>query len=233
MTGIEIKGKRAVVLGRSKIVGAPMSDLLTWNHATVTVCHSRTADLKAEVSRLAVCCVLHMWFIALSCSLLYLFSVFKLFFFFELLLYIAVCFILFLELFYFLFETFALSCCLICYIFSWTVALSCCLLFFSFFLFGNYSIELLSASFFLGISGLELLCPLFFLVLLCFVLYFLWTIAWSCCVLYFLFVWIVAWSCCLIYVLVGTIALTLRFSYRLTMGETLVADGIRRHRGIL
>ncbi|KAK7103817.1 C-1-tetrahydrofolate synthase, cytoplasmic-like [Littorina saxatilis] len=50
-TGVEIKGKKAVVLGRSKIVGAPMSDLLTWNHATVTVCHSRTADLKAEVSQ--------------------------------------------------------------------------------------------------------------------------------------------------------------------------------------
>ncbi|KAK7482180.1 hypothetical protein BaRGS_00026529 [Batillaria attramentaria] len=50
-TGTEIKGKRAVVLGRSKIVGAPMSDLLTWNHATVTVCHSRTADLKGEVSQ--------------------------------------------------------------------------------------------------------------------------------------------------------------------------------------
>ncbi|XP_005095912.1 C-1-tetrahydrofolate synthase, cytoplasmic [Aplysia californica] len=50
-SGVEVKGKRAVVLGRSKIVGAPMSDLLTWNHATVTVCHSRTADLKEEVSR--------------------------------------------------------------------------------------------------------------------------------------------------------------------------------------
>ncbi|BFZ07308.1 hypothetical protein BsWGS_10347 [Bradybaena similaris] len=50
-TGIDVKGKNAVVLGRSKIVGAPMSDLLLWNHATVTVCHSRTADLKAEVSR--------------------------------------------------------------------------------------------------------------------------------------------------------------------------------------
>ncbi|KAL8598262.1 C-1-tetrahydrofolate synthase, cytoplasmic [Nucella lapillus] len=50
-TGIEISGKKAVVLGRSKIVGAPMSDLLKWNHATVTVCHSRTADLKAEVGQ--------------------------------------------------------------------------------------------------------------------------------------------------------------------------------------
>jgi len=50
-SGVEVKGKHAVVLGRSKIVGAPMSDLLLWNHATVTVCHSRTADLKAEVGK--------------------------------------------------------------------------------------------------------------------------------------------------------------------------------------
>uniref|UniRef100_A0A2C9JJ80 C-1-tetrahydrofolate synthase, cytoplasmic n=1 Tax=Biomphalaria glabrata TaxID=6526 RepID=A0A2C9JJ80_BIOGL len=50
-TGVDVKGKNAVVLGRSKIVGAPMSDLLLWNHATVTVCHSRTADLKSEVQR--------------------------------------------------------------------------------------------------------------------------------------------------------------------------------------
>ncbi|CAL1535691.1 unnamed protein product [Lymnaea stagnalis] len=50
-TGVDVRGKNAVVLGRSKIVGAPMSDLLLWNHATVTVCHSQTADLKAEVSR--------------------------------------------------------------------------------------------------------------------------------------------------------------------------------------
>lgn len=42
-------GKTAVVIGRSKIVGAPMHDLLLWNHATVTVCHSKTADLAAEV----------------------------------------------------------------------------------------------------------------------------------------------------------------------------------------
>ncbi|XP_048259043.1 C-1-tetrahydrofolate synthase, cytoplasmic-like [Haliotis rufescens] len=50
-SGVEVKGKQAVVLGRSKIVGAPMSDLLLWNHATVTQCHSRTADLKAEVQK--------------------------------------------------------------------------------------------------------------------------------------------------------------------------------------
>ena len=50
---MEIKGKRAVVLGRSKIVGAPMAALLTWNNATVTVCHSRTVDLPAVVSHCA------------------------------------------------------------------------------------------------------------------------------------------------------------------------------------
>lgn len=44
-------GKRAVVIGRSKIVGAPMHDLLLWNHATVTTCHSKTADLAAEVTQ--------------------------------------------------------------------------------------------------------------------------------------------------------------------------------------
>ncbi|KAK2191837.1 hypothetical protein NP493_44g07006 [Ridgeia piscesae] len=46
---IEIKGKRAVVVGRSKIVGMPMSNVLVWNHATVTLCHSRTVDLQAVV----------------------------------------------------------------------------------------------------------------------------------------------------------------------------------------
>ncbi|XP_066539921.1 C-1-tetrahydrofolate synthase, cytoplasmic [Hoplias malabaricus] len=48
-TGVSVAGKRAVVIGRSKIVGAPMYDLLLWNHATVTTCHSKTADLPAEV----------------------------------------------------------------------------------------------------------------------------------------------------------------------------------------
>ncbi|KAM4690686.1 C-1-tetrahydrofolate synthase, cytoplasmic isoform 2-T2 [Rhinophrynus dorsalis] len=50
-TGVEIPGKRAVVIGRSKIVGAPMHDLLLWNHATVTTCHSKTASLSEEVSK--------------------------------------------------------------------------------------------------------------------------------------------------------------------------------------
>ncbi|XP_078516439.1 C-1-tetrahydrofolate synthase, cytoplasmic [Lissotriton helveticus] len=50
-TGIQIPGKRAVVIGRSKIVGAPMHDLLLWNHATVTTCHSKTVSLNEEVVR--------------------------------------------------------------------------------------------------------------------------------------------------------------------------------------
>ena len=47
--GVSIAGKKAVVVGRSKIVGAPMHDLLLWSHATVTICHSRTANLSEEV----------------------------------------------------------------------------------------------------------------------------------------------------------------------------------------
>ena len=47
---IEIKGRRAVVVGRSDIVGKPMAMLLLHAHATVTMCHSRTRDL-AMVTR--------------------------------------------------------------------------------------------------------------------------------------------------------------------------------------
>ncbi len=46
-TGIEIKGKGAVVVGRSNMVGKPMAILLLQEHATVTICHSRTIDLPA------------------------------------------------------------------------------------------------------------------------------------------------------------------------------------------
>lgn len=46
-----LSGKRAVVVGRSNIVGKPAAHLLTACDATVTVCHSKTADLEAEVSR--------------------------------------------------------------------------------------------------------------------------------------------------------------------------------------
>ena len=49
---IEIAGKHAVVIGRSDIVGKPMSLLLLANDATVTICHSRTKNL-AEVCRTA------------------------------------------------------------------------------------------------------------------------------------------------------------------------------------
>ncbi len=44
-TGQAIEGKRAVVLGRSNIVGKPVAMLLMHRHATVTICHSRTQDL--------------------------------------------------------------------------------------------------------------------------------------------------------------------------------------------
>jgi methylenetetrahydrofolate dehydrogenase (NADP+)/methenyltetrahydrofolate cyclohydrolase len=48
-SGIELAGKRAVVVGRSNIVGKPAALLLLREHATVTICHSRTPDLAAEV----------------------------------------------------------------------------------------------------------------------------------------------------------------------------------------
>lgn len=50
LAGIEIDGKRAVIIGRSNIVGKPMLHLLMARHATVTVCHSHTKNL-AEVTR--------------------------------------------------------------------------------------------------------------------------------------------------------------------------------------
>ena len=50
LAGIEIDGKRAVIIGRSNIVGKPMLHLLMARHATVTVCHSHTKNLP-EVTR--------------------------------------------------------------------------------------------------------------------------------------------------------------------------------------
>ena len=44
---IPLKGKKAVVLGRSQVVGKPVAMLLLREHATVTICHSRTDDLPA------------------------------------------------------------------------------------------------------------------------------------------------------------------------------------------
>jgi len=48
---IPLEGKNAVVIGRSNIVGKPIAMLLMHQHATVTICHSRTADLAGEASR--------------------------------------------------------------------------------------------------------------------------------------------------------------------------------------
>ena len=50
-SNIEIEGKECVVIGRSNIVGKPMSMLLLRENGTVTVCHSRTKDLKEVTKR--------------------------------------------------------------------------------------------------------------------------------------------------------------------------------------
>ena len=50
-TGIDLRGKHAVVVGRSNTVGKPMALLLLQKDATVTVCHSRTADLAEHTRR--------------------------------------------------------------------------------------------------------------------------------------------------------------------------------------
>lgn len=50
-TGEKIEGKNAVVIGRSNIVGKPVAQLLLNENATVTICHSRTANLKEVCSR--------------------------------------------------------------------------------------------------------------------------------------------------------------------------------------
>jgi methylenetetrahydrofolate dehydrogenase (NADP+)/methenyltetrahydrofolate cyclohydrolase len=48
---VRLEGAHAVVLGRSDIVGKPVAMLLLQRHATVTLCHSRTRDLRTEVAR--------------------------------------------------------------------------------------------------------------------------------------------------------------------------------------
>ena len=50
-TGVELRGATAVVVGRSVLVGKPVAFLLLERHATVTLCHSRTRDLAAEIGR--------------------------------------------------------------------------------------------------------------------------------------------------------------------------------------
>lgn len=49
--GYDLAGKRAVVIGRSNVVGKPVQLLLMREHCTVTVCHRRTVNLAAEVAR--------------------------------------------------------------------------------------------------------------------------------------------------------------------------------------
>jgi methylenetetrahydrofolate dehydrogenase (NADP+)/methenyltetrahydrofolate cyclohydrolase len=49
--GVELEGKEAVVVGRSKLVGVPVARLLLLANATVTMCHSRTRDLDAVCAR--------------------------------------------------------------------------------------------------------------------------------------------------------------------------------------
>ncbi len=48
---IPLKGKKAVVIGRSNIVGKPVAMLLLSRHATVTICHSRTINLEEEIKQ--------------------------------------------------------------------------------------------------------------------------------------------------------------------------------------
>lgn len=53
-TGVELEGAEAVVVGRSNLFGKPMAQLLLAENATVTVCHSRTRDLREVCSRAEV-----------------------------------------------------------------------------------------------------------------------------------------------------------------------------------
>ena len=49
--GVELAGRRAVVVGRSNLVGKPVAFLLLYRHATVTICHSRSPELAEECRR--------------------------------------------------------------------------------------------------------------------------------------------------------------------------------------
>ncbi len=55
--GCELKGAEAVVIGRSRLVGKPLAQLLLARHATVTMCHTRTRELAAHTRRADVLCV--------------------------------------------------------------------------------------------------------------------------------------------------------------------------------
>ena len=53
----DLKGAEAVVIGRSRLVGKPLAQLLLARHATVTMCHTRTRDLAEHTRRADVLCV--------------------------------------------------------------------------------------------------------------------------------------------------------------------------------
>ena len=55
--GAKLEGAEAVMIGRSRIVGKPLAQLLLARHATVTMCHTRTADLGFHTRRADVLCV--------------------------------------------------------------------------------------------------------------------------------------------------------------------------------
>ena len=54
---VPIEGAEAVVIGRSRLVGKPLAQLLLGRHATVTMCHTRTRDLAAHCRRADILCV--------------------------------------------------------------------------------------------------------------------------------------------------------------------------------
>ncbi|OLB97149.1 MAG: bifunctional 5,10-methylene-tetrahydrofolate dehydrogenase/5,10-methylene-tetrahydrofolate cyclohydrolase [Candidatus Rokubacteria bacterium 13_1_40CM_68_15] len=55
--GAKLEGAETVVIGRSRLVGKPLAQLLLARHATVTMCHTRTRDLAAHTRRADVLCV--------------------------------------------------------------------------------------------------------------------------------------------------------------------------------
>jgi methylenetetrahydrofolate dehydrogenase (NADP+)/methenyltetrahydrofolate cyclohydrolase len=55
--GAKLEGAEAVVIGRSRIVGKPLAQMLLARHATVTMCHTRTRDLAFHTRRADVLCV--------------------------------------------------------------------------------------------------------------------------------------------------------------------------------
>jgi methylenetetrahydrofolate dehydrogenase (NADP+) / methenyltetrahydrofolate cyclohydrolase len=55
--GADLKGAEAVVIGRSRLVGRPLAQLLLMRHATVTMCHTRTRELAAHTRRADIVCV--------------------------------------------------------------------------------------------------------------------------------------------------------------------------------